>query len=294
MAKQKFGGLHTTEKLEQLTAYLKAFTTALKKQPFELAYLDAFAGTGEIQVSERPLSLIEGAEASEFVAGSVQRALTVDPPFDTYTFIELSAKKAADLRSVLSKYPTARTTVLVGDANEKILEFIASKNWRSTRSVVFLDPFGSQVGWDTLERLAATKAVDVWYLFPAGLSVLRQIGRDGKIDAEHKASVDRILGTDDWTTTLVRKAPTTDLFGETDEQVEYRANAKQITQYMRERMGRIFQGGVNPNSLPLGSRNVHMYSLMFACANPSRRAAELAHRLATAVLKSTGAKQRKR
>ena len=258
-AKQKFGSLHTAEKLDRLAAYLKAFTTALKNQPFELAYLDAFAGTGEIQVSERPLSLIEGAEANAFIKGSVQRALKVDPPFHSFTFIELRAGKAADLRDILTaEYPSTNSTVLVGDANDQILEFISSKNWRRTRGVVFLDPFGSQVRWETLERLAATQAIDLWYLFPAGLSVLRQIGRDGKIDAEHRASVDRILGTDDWPNALVRKSATTDLFGELDEQVEYRANAEQITQYMRERMGTIFRGGVNPNSLPLGSRNVHM------------------------------------
>jgi three-Cys-motif partner protein len=294
MARQKFGGIHTTEKLDRLTAYLKAFTTALKNQSFELAYLDAFAGTGEIQVSDRPLSLIEGADTGEFVEGSVKRALTVDPPFNTYTFIELRPTKAADLRRrIASEHPSAATTVLVGDANDKIREWIAAKNWRSTRGVVFLDPFGSQVTWDTLERLAATRAVDVWYLFPAGLSVLRQIGRDGNIDAEHRASIDGILGTDDWPNALVRKSQKTDLFGDTDDQVEYRANAEQITQYMRERMGQIFQGGVNPNSLPLGSRNVHMYSLMFACANPSSKAWMLAQRLATAVLKSKGIKRSK-
>lgn len=293
MAKQKFGGLHTAEKLDRLAAYLRAFTTALKNQPFELAYLDAFAGTGEIQISERPLTLIEGAEAGEFVEGSVKRALSVDPPFHTYTFIELRPTKAADLRRrIASEHPSAPTTVLVGDANDKIREWIASKNWRSTRGVAFLDPFGSQVTWETLEHLAATKAVDVWYLFPAGLSVLRQIGRDGNIDAEHKASVDRILGTDDWPNALVRKAQTVGLFGTTDDQLEYRANAEQITQYMRERMQRIFQGGVNAYSLPLGSRNVHMYSLMFACANPSTRASTLAQRLATAVLKSNAKRSR--
>ena len=42
----KFGGDWTTEKLRILGEYLKAFTTALKKQKFKTGYIDAFAGSG--------------------------------------------------------------------------------------------------------------------------------------------------------------------------------------------------------------------------------------------------------
>jgi three-Cys-motif partner protein len=41
-----FGGDWTTAKLDVLAGYLKAYTTALKSQPFLLEYIDAFAGTG--------------------------------------------------------------------------------------------------------------------------------------------------------------------------------------------------------------------------------------------------------
>ena len=39
-----FGGGWTEQKLEILEAYLNAYTTALKKIPFDLVYIDAFAG----------------------------------------------------------------------------------------------------------------------------------------------------------------------------------------------------------------------------------------------------------
>src|SRR5690606_41679286 len=41
-----FGGPWTEEKLDRVTRYLQAYTTALKNQPFQLMYIDAFAGTG--------------------------------------------------------------------------------------------------------------------------------------------------------------------------------------------------------------------------------------------------------
>lgn len=42
----RFGGDWTTTKLAILARYLRAYTTALKHQPFLKAYIDAFAGTG--------------------------------------------------------------------------------------------------------------------------------------------------------------------------------------------------------------------------------------------------------
>jgi len=43
---QSFGGDWTEDKLDRLTAYLSAYMTAMKKQPFNKVYVDAFASTG--------------------------------------------------------------------------------------------------------------------------------------------------------------------------------------------------------------------------------------------------------
>lgn len=45
-SQHRFGGDWTTTKLRILQSYLRAYTTALKKQPFTKVYIDAFAGTG--------------------------------------------------------------------------------------------------------------------------------------------------------------------------------------------------------------------------------------------------------
>ena len=46
MTGPSFGGAWTRQKLEILRRYLDTYTTALKDQPFELIYVDAFAGAG--------------------------------------------------------------------------------------------------------------------------------------------------------------------------------------------------------------------------------------------------------
>jgi len=42
---QQFGGDWTEKKLECIRQYLNRYTTALKNQPFNRMYIDAFAGT---------------------------------------------------------------------------------------------------------------------------------------------------------------------------------------------------------------------------------------------------------
>lgn len=50
MAGTSFGGPWTLQKLNILDRYLDAYTTALKNQPFNLIYVDAFAGEGSFSL----------------------------------------------------------------------------------------------------------------------------------------------------------------------------------------------------------------------------------------------------
>jgi three-Cys-motif partner protein len=112
MVEQRFGSTHTDTKLQKLAAYLRAFNTALKNkpnaaQPFERLYVDAFAGTGEIETAESNLPLIDGAEMDAFIPGSVRRALEVEPPFHRYVFAERDAGKAKALQTLASSHADA-------------------------------------------------------------------------------------------------------------------------------------------------------------------------------------------
>jgi three-Cys-motif partner protein len=77
---QKFGGNWTEEKLNIFTRYLEAYLIALQKQRFGKVYIDAFAGTGEIETRDGEQCLI----------GSAKRALAAERKFDQYYFIERS------------------------------------------------------------------------------------------------------------------------------------------------------------------------------------------------------------
>ena len=52
---QYFGGDWTTEKLERVKKYLQAYVRIMNKQNFRFLYIDAFAGTGyvELKINKR-------------------------------------------------------------------------------------------------------------------------------------------------------------------------------------------------------------------------------------------------
>lgn len=281
----QFGSAHTEEKLQKLEAYLDRFTLVLKNQPFKLVYFDAFAGTPEIDVGETGGLLLGAADTQLFLEGSSRRALKFGDKFSRYIFVDKKRANVRELEALKSEFPQYqdRIEVRYSDANTELVKFCS--NWpRNQRAVVFLDPFGNQVAWETIEAIAATKAIDLWYLFPAGLGVHRQISGEGSRDGKEK-SLDRLLGTPDWRKAFISKTTTDDLFGATRDTTTV-ASPEAITEFMIERMKSIFKGGVLDEWLPLGSHGRHSYSLIFACANPEPRAHELALRLARGVLRS--------
>lgn len=290
MKAQRFGSAHTEKKLQLVAAYLKAFATAMKKQSFTKIYVDAFAGTGAWQsrtnLGDAQVRLLDVETISE---GSVARALRVEPPFGRYLFIEKSRKKSSALARLGDQFPALRERIEVvpRDANEALREFCAKTDWSRTRAVVFLDPFGFQVEWATAEALARTEAVDLWYLVPTGIGINRQIGRDGQIHLDGGKRVDIMLGTTEWRSRWVTtEADQVNLFGEPIARSAKSGGVEEIAEFVLDRLAGIFKGGVAKYALPLGSHGQAWYTLVFACANPSPKASQLAMRLANAVLKT--------
>lgn len=297
LSTQQFGSPDTNLKLDKLTEYLDRFTTALqfqpsREKPFRKIYFDAFAGNGGIDIVGESMPLFDVYESTSFIKGSARRALELKVPFDEYIFVEKDKTRARELQAmVASEYSNlaSRVRVINGDANKVLQEFCQSHDWyarhsRQSRAVVFLDPFGNNVVWDTIKCVAQTKAIDLWYLFPAGLGVNRQVGNDGKIHYTHEASIDALFGGADWQE--LARQPTGQLSFDNIPKPAFEklSTPKIMTEFMIKRMKPIFGGGVLDDWLPLGGKGRHDYSLLFAWANPSPKA-KLAPKLAAAVLR---------
>ena len=200
---QKFGGNWTEEKLNIFTSYLDAYLIALQNQKFKKIYIDAFAGTGEIETSD----------GGQFLVGSAKRALASEKKFDHYYFIEADSQKAGELQDMInSEFPQMRriVTIYCGDANDKLAEIISNVDWRYNRGLLFLDPYATQVNWATLENVAQTKSIDVWYLFPF-FALERMLPKNGKY-AKWENCIDRLLGDSGWRKEFYKKDPQMTLF----------------------------------------------------------------------------------
>lgn len=288
MSQLSFGGLHTQEKLLVLQKYLNAYVKILKNRPFQTVFFDAFAGTGEVPRDEDAGTLFEDVEeAQPFIEGSARRALSIRPPFDRYIFVEKKRSNARQLESLRGEFPALSTRIAVErcDANDAVLQFCANTDWARTRAVMFLDPFGNQVKWETIAAIARSRAIDLWYLFPAHLGVNRQISTSGAIEDAKAASLDGLLGTTEWRDEFLARKESVDLWGNVSERQVKQATVDSITRFMIRRMKVIFGGTVLDEWLPLGRGGSHWYSLLFACSNPSPKANQIAERLARAVMK---------
>lgn len=296
MVQKVFGGEHTNRKLDIIENYLKAYMTALKGQAWcKTMYIDAFAGSGEIPQKRKEKIRIDlftevdnDEEENVVFKGSARRAMDLSTPFSSYKFIDKNQSNILELNNNFSNHANfGQCEFICGDANDKILELCEHTNWKKTRAVVFLDPFGNSVAWSTIVKLAETKAVDLWYLFPSGLGVFRQISKDGKIDATHIPSIDRLYGNTNWQTMFVRKETSHDLLG-TQEKTVRNVTPSSATTLMIQQMKEVFEGGVLDQWVPLGGDGSYTkYSLIFAWANPSTKACNLAKRLGAAVLKAS-------
>lgn len=272
---QNFGGNWTSEKLKRVEKYLRAYTTIMSKQPYTSVYIDAFAGTGyrNLPSDENPNELLlpelADQEPQAFLDGSARIALNIHPPFSKYVFIEKSENRAAELKKLAEEYKFNRDVIVRNeDANNYLQNICANYTWTKFRAVVFLDPFGMQVSWNTIEAISKTKAIDLWILFPLGVAINRLLKKDGNISETWKSKLDHIFGTKDWYDKFYQVKTVENLFGE-ESCIEKVGNFEIISQYFVDRLKAIFPG-VADNPLPLcNSRNNPLYLLCFASANPT-------------------------
>ncbi len=288
----RFGGDWTSRKLDMVAKYLTSYTTALKKSPFHKLYVDAFAGTGDRasrreeneESSQNPLfpELAE-PEQQSLLDGSARIALRTEPPFDGYVFIERSPNRCSQLEGLKTEFPdlAARIDIRQGDANSEIQK-LCSSNWGRRRAVLFLDPYGMQVEWPTIEAIAQTQAIDLWLLFPLGIGVNRLLTRSGDIPAPWRHRLNLLLGSEDWYEEFYKVETTPTLFGDGDARL-VKAKTDVIGKYFNRRLQTVFVGAAAEPGVLRNSHNNPLYLLCFAVGNANGK--DIALRIANHLLK---------
>lgn len=278
MVDHNFGGEHTELKLDVIRAYLNFYCNALKNKNFETWYIDGFAGTGFRQqvlqtggiFEDQPIALEE-----KTLLGSASIALATTPPFDHYHFVEAHGPRRQALKQMCQTAGRTEAVVHDGDANQRVIEILRSPLWTGgntawrQRAVVFLDPYGMGVRWQTLTALADSRRVDVWYLINLK-AIQQQMAKDSRgIDDSKFAALSDIFGTADWKSEFYVSRPSQGtLFGGVEESDERVGDRKDISNYLRKRLATLFRFVSEP--LPLTVGNIDRYFELYCLANPER------------------------
>ncbi len=280
MSSHQFGGRWTEEKLDRLRKYLIAYTTIFERNErasyLRTTFVDAFAGTGAYtmtrdanNVAATQITDVYDEEAQLFQKGSAQIAIEVEPAFDHYLFVEKKAAHIQELEKLRSQFPNKanQIDIVQGDANTVLQDWCRRTNWRTNRAVVFLDPYGMAVEWSTIEAIAHTQGADLWILLPLGQAVNRLLTRRGPPSGPWAERLTLFFGTEEWKEAFYRPRLQQSLF-DTEETLEKGINLEGIGKYFVERLSTIF-AQVAENPWPLrNSKNVPIYLLCFAAANP--------------------------
>jgi three-Cys-motif partner protein len=252
-------GKWSEEKLELLEKYLRAYARIMSSQkrkrgwPEAFHYIDAFAGSGQARAKDE----------ERYIEGSPLRALQCDPPFDYCWFIERSPQRVEKLESLRSQFPNREIIIRLGDCNQILREEIIPQITRQRQhGLVFLDPYGLQVEWETVVALAKAKTFDVFVNFPL-MGVIRILKSDEPPTERRRGLLKKVMGDDLWVNRIYYSQWT--LLGEI-KQERYIIRAEWLARIYADKVKEIFKYVSNP-VIMTNSKNAPLYALFLASHN---------------------------
>lgn len=297
MDANEFGGEWTLRKLkvlqDYLGAYLSIFHANAAARHLRTIYVDGFAGCGTRTARETydevaPLfdENDDRAEALDLSRSSPRIALGMDKDFDKYLFVDSSPRLLDELKGLVeAEFPArlGRCRFENIDVNHFIPEWCNSLKQKD-RAVMFLDPYGLEVRWSTLEAIAKTQKVDLWLLFPCS-GVLRMLPRDRRPTEAWASRLNELFGTDAWQNEWYQRSNQSALFD--DVEAEHRdLTPTMLAKWITKRLATVFSGVVDRPLFLYNRRNSPLFMLTFAAGNP--RGAKPACKIANDIINAQG------
>jgi three-Cys-motif partner protein len=256
-------GSWSEDKLFLVQQYLPAYSIIMSKQKEKgwlkaYHYVDAFAG------SVRPIARSNDPDVIRFVDGSPLRALGIEPPFDVYWFIDQSATRSRKLKNLQNEFPMKNIQVRRGDCNvilrKEVIPTISRKS--KQRGLVFLDPYGLQIEWATIEALGKAGTLDIFVNFSL-MGLTRLLRRDQPPDKNTREEISRIMGNTEWIDELYSPTPLSQLWGGEPQLKREVVRAEWLAHLYAKQVGQLFTYVSTPGIMR-NSRNSALYSLFLA------------------------------
>ena len=278
MTSMSFGGSWTEAKLNILSEYLNTYTTFLKNKPFRLIYFDAFAGGG-LWSPRAGYAEDDYREAREFHKGSPLRALEVSArPFDKLVFVEKDPSRSRSLKEMREKHTHRDIEIINEDANAVLPKFCRELD-SFDRAVVFLDPYATQVSWETVRAIAKTRKIDCWILFPR-MAIARMMPVDNEPTPELRSRLDQVFGGREYWENLYSPSIQMSFLDDGPRQ-EREQGSENIALCYLKRLESVFTCTASVRRTFRNSKASPMFELFFAAGNPvgAPKAVEIAEHI---------------
>ena len=272
----EWGGPWTEKKLDAFSKYVWSYLTIMKKFPYwKTIYFDGFAGSGtrEKQVNADLMQQLKITEEEERTyKGAAERVLGLQElGFDFYYFIDKKDTSLNKLKAKLDEQFKDKPIVYrSGDANHQITELAKALRTKDYAALVFLDPFGMQIDWNSIAELRDTRS-DVWILVPTGVIVNRLLDRAGKLEFSDKLQSFFGLPIEEIKAHFYEEKKVQTLFGEEEIITKVSQPIEKIARLYAERMKTIWKH-VTDEPLVLKNRNGSpLFHFVFASNNQNAK-----------------------
>ncbi|MFH1004946.1 MAG: three-Cys-motif partner protein TcmP [Bacteroidota bacterium] len=281
------GGKWTEQKLDAFIAYVKAYLTIMKKNPYwKTIYFDGFAGMGRriiekeknnffIFLEDDFQSLIEDIRLYE---GSVKRVLSLPElyRFNYYYFIDSKSENVAKLKELAKEYQNkiipGKIEIRQEDCNKELLKLAAALKNKNEKlaSLIFIDPFGMQVNWESIASLKKTRS-DIWILIPSGVIINRLLLKTGQI--KYKEKLEKFFGLpiNEIRQFFYSEKKTDGLFGVINTTKKKNNPIEKIVQLYVLQLKTVWKNVTEKPLILKNSKNVSIYHLLFASNNANAK-----------------------
>jgi three-Cys-motif partner protein len=248
-------GYWSEVKLSILADYARPYNQILLSHKLRPNYVDGFAGAGHHKA--------KGSD--RVIDGSPTRALDVDPPFDSFYFVDSDEERVAELKRLSAE----RSNVHIhhGNCNEILISKVFPKISYANRqrALCILDPYGLDLDWQVIQVAGKSKVTEIFLNFPV-MDMNRNVfwRNYDRVSLSNQERMTRFWGDDSWKDAAY--TTTQGLFGEMQE----KNPIDDVVQPFRSRLKTVAGFQYVPNPMPMrNSKGAVVYFLFFAAQQPA-------------------------
>jgi three-Cys-motif partner protein len=241
-------------KLSILEKYAKPYNQIIRSHRLKSVYIDGFAGAGYHRAKG----------TGRLIEGSPQRALNVDPPFDTLHFVDINKARVKELQKLVAGRPNAK--VHHGDCNSILLREIFPKisyqNYE--RALCILDPYGLHLDWRVIKSAGDSGVIEIFVNFPVmDMNMNVFWANPERVTTASQKRMTRFWGDETWRNAAY--APVEGLFGPMEE----KNPIDSVVDAFSKRLKTVAGFKYVPKPMPMrNSKDAIVYFLFFAAHKP--------------------------